>query len=109
MILDEKKKTVIPDNSILYIEASINYSIIHRIHSTKPVVTYARTIKVLQERLGDRFIRISRKHLVNPQQIETSTETSVTIQGVNLKISRRYQRLVNSLIFEHYENIRGKY
>ena len=89
MILDEKKKTVIPDSSILYIEASINYSIIHRIHSTKPVITYARTIKVLQERLGAGFVRISRKHL----------------KGVTLKISRRYQKIVNPYFVHNFKSI----
>ena len=105
MILDEKKKTVIPDSSILYIEASINYSIIHRIHSTKPVITYARTIKVLQERLGAGFVRISRKHLINGRYLEYFTNDSVIIKGVTLKISRRYQKIVNPYFVHNFKSI----
>lgn len=92
------KTNTLRESDILYLQGDINYTLIYYKSGKKELTS--RTLLRYQESLDD-FIRISRKHLVNPQYtvgLERG-ENSMFIKVANnnkLKISRRKVKYVTS-------------
>lgn len=76
-------------NDILYVEANDNYCFIH---CKQKKFLISQTLKVIEQRLSEyNFLRIHRSFLINYEHIEKFSEVHVTINGVELPISRKHK------------------
>ncbi|MEO6304231.1 MAG: LytTR family DNA-binding domain-containing protein [Bacteroidia bacterium] len=82
--------------NILYIEAMLNYAIIHT--TDKKYITYV-TLKAIEDQLpGSQFIKINKSFIVNVQKIQ-KIEGNEIILGVNhLQIGRAFKDTVMQLL-----------
>jgi DNA-binding LytR/AlgR family response regulator len=82
-------------NEILFLRGDINYTEFHLVDGKKMVSS--TTLLRHQERL-DGFLRVSRKHLVNPEYVkefrkEHKIHFVVLLSGHELKVSRRKKNM----------------
>ena len=80
-----------PENKIIYLEGIVNYTNIYFEEGRPHLSSY--TLLRHQEHLGN-FVRISRKHLVNPlfikhKNLDLALPYIVLHNGEKLKVSRR--------------------
>ncbi|WP_082391188.1 LytR/AlgR family response regulator transcription factor [Jiulongibacter sediminis] len=85
------------NSSLLYLEASSNYTIIHYRNGEREVSSY--NLQVFEKMLEDlpSFKRIHRSYIVNMKHVTNvkSDESAVSlINGTNLRISRRSRVLL---------------
>lgn len=84
---DKTKSRAVKVNSVLYLEGFCNYSMFHTVDKMK---LSALTLKVWEYKMGDLFVRISRKYLVNKNYIKhIDTKELTLLNGERLTISRR--------------------
>jgi DNA-binding LytR/AlgR family response regulator len=96
MKLGRNINVVFESDSVLYFEGDGTYSIIHFRHGKKQ--TYARNIKYIHDLVGEAFVRIHQKYLVNRAFIKAYYPDSVVLcNGIELTISRRRQNKVKPL------------
>lgn len=85
----DRKTQIIPLSDIYYIESLSNYVKVHtpdKTHITK------EKISKLEEELPDSFIRIHRSFLINQIHVKNFNKEKVTINEVNLTISRTFKK-----------------
>jgi len=97
MIVNQKRKLAIDDSLISHIEGFANYSLIHRIDGKKPHLL-CRTLKESGRRVGEGFIRIHRRYIVNQNHVSEYTIEACKVNVVTLPISRRYQKQVKQTL-----------
>lgn len=86
VLRDAKGSQIIPLKSISYIQAHGAYS---RIYSTEKEYFICRTLKSLEEEIGEPFIRIHRSYMVHSSQIKYYNVNTVTlINQQKLPVSR---------------------
>jgi len=90
IITSERKNVSIPYATLVYIESVGNYVKIH-LTSGKLVMTKER-ISILEEKLPDSFLRIHRSILVNRDLVTSFNRETVSIQDMDLPISRKYKQ-----------------
>lgn len=89
LIIDEKRRKMIPIADIIYIEASVNYS---TIYLSNRKITVARHLKLISALLPDTFIRPHRKYIINQAFIKKIDLEGQIIQmksNISLPIARR--------------------
>jgi DNA-binding LytR/AlgR family response regulator len=85
---------------IMYLEADVNYTIFHLENGNK--LLSSSTLLVHQNKLQG-FIRVNRKHLINPIYIshlnlESKSKAICLKSGLELKVSRRWQETLKTVI-----------
>lgn len=91
-----KKTHIVYYKEIIYIENIADY--LQIITSNKKITT-KMAIRDLEEILpNDRFIRIHRSYIISIKNIESYTNHSVTINQVELPVSRSYRKTVFSVL-----------
>jgi two-component system, LytTR family, response regulator len=87
----------LPIERILYLEANINYTIIHTIDGKR--FLSSRTLKVYEDRLPQ-FIRANKKELLNRNYIQKSANSDIIIlsNGNEISISRRRKETFKTLL-----------
>jgi DNA-binding LytR/AlgR family response regulator len=100
LTIGHKKAEKIHYDEILYLEGSINYTIIH-LRNGKSKVS-ARTLAFHVSSLNDSFIRIHRSYCVNTiyvtdYTLRKSTSCLWLEGGIQLQIARRRKRLLHTI------------
>jgi len=88
-VKSERKSMNIDYRKIVYIESVGNYVKINH-NSGKPIMTRER-ISAIEERLPNSFVRIHRSIIVNVNQITSFSREWVSINDLELPISRKYK------------------
>ncbi|MEA5459910.1 LytTR family DNA-binding domain-containing protein [Arcicella sp. LKC2W] len=83
------KRTILFANEVLYFEGDINYTYIHLVSGKQKLLS--KTLLFIENQVdSEKFIRISRKHLVNKKFVLKSGRSFVVlINGDILPVSRR--------------------
>lgn len=90
-VMSNRKTVLIELNDILFIESMSNYV---KIHTPVETIITKEKISKLEERLPENFLRVHRSFLVNQQHIEAFGKESLTVNQVQLNISRTYKNTV---------------
>lgn len=93
-------RTHINPSEINFMEASSNYTIIHKHNGEKLMV--ATTLKTIEERFGGcNFIRIHRSYLINRDYVK-SVKNNVVLLKNNIKVilPRRKRDALHALYFQ---------
>lgn len=81
----------IPFDNIIYIQASVNYSVIKQIE--RPAEIFSITLKDLLPRLtakSDKFIRVHKAFIINLKYVSSYNKTSVVLSdGTTVPIAKR--------------------
>ena len=97
-LISERKKVVLRQSDILYIE-SLGDRIQCHVKGRTPVVSKSR-ISHLETELPDDFVRVHRSFLVNRQHVLAHNKESVTLENAKLPISRKYKEsAMEALLF----------
>lgn len=92
----DRKTTKIILDDILYLESLSDY--VKIITSTGPPIITKEKISVLEAKLASPFIRIHRSFVVNSDKIESFSAEVITINGIELPISRTYKKTVKEIL-----------
>jgi two-component system, LytTR family, response regulator len=93
MKLGKNINVVFETDTVMYFEGDGNYTKVYFQHGKKQL--YARCLSFLHEKVGEQFVRIHRKYLVNRNYIKTNNLDSVELHnGLILTISRAKQRKI---------------
>lgn len=87
-VIGTKGVRQIPENQILYCEADGVYS---RIFMREEVIMQRITLKELEEKLSDVFLRVHRSYLVNKKHITSKKAQSVFVGDREIPVSRTYR------------------
>lgn len=87
LLVNQRKKTLIPTDSIIMLEGYVNYTLIHLQNGTKKL--YARTLRHFEGLLSDEhFIRVHRGFLINSSFIiNYNKEENILHLENNLEVS----------------------
>lgn len=77
----------IPMNTITYLRADNVYT---EIYTTEKVYVERQTLKEMEERLSDDFVRVHRSYIVNKQHITSRKKNAVYIGDTEIPVSRTY-------------------
>ena len=95
-----RKAEAIPYQDILYLEGSINYTLIHLING-KVKVSPRTMLYHIQHSLNDSFIRIHRAFCVNKCYIQADSDFSLDYielkNGTQLAIARRRRKILQTI------------
>jgi len=94
LVIDERRKKKILIAEIIFIEAFVNYSVIHLPNNHK--FTVPRHLKLIEELLPESFIRPHRKYLINQAFIKTIDLAEMQIvmkNSISIPIARRRRNL----------------
>lgn len=90
MKLGRNYNVVFETDTVMYFEADSNYTIIHFKHGKKQL--YARCLGFIHDKVGEGFVRIHSKYLVNRSCIKLYDLDSVALQNdLVLPIAKRRQ------------------
>ena len=89
VITSERKQVRLLEDDVAYIESLSDYVKVHQ-REGKPLISKA-TISGLEAELSNDFIRIHRSYLVNKHFVEAFGSEKLTIQGIELNITRKYK------------------
>lgn len=90
MKLGRNINVVFETDSVMYFEGNGNYTIVHFKFGKKQL--YAKCLGYIESKVGDEFVRIHSKHLVNRSCIKIYHQDSVELHnGLVLAISRSKQ------------------
>ncbi len=92
IVRSERKDRRILCNDILYIESMSDYVIIF-LEQGEKVVTKT-TISTLDNKLGDKFMRIHRSYIVNAGKVSSYSKEMVMVKDKQLPVSRTYKHQV---------------
>ena len=97
------RKTYPQSEEIVYLEAQINYTILHLIDGRK--IVSSTTLKYHEaDSCLDGFLRVHRSYLINPDFIKTivkgRTKTiAQLLDGKEIEVSRRRVRVIKNLSY----------
>jgi two-component system, LytTR family, response regulator len=89
LVRSERKNTQLSYEQIEYVESLGNYARI--ITSEGETILTKEKISSLKERLPDSFLRIHRSILVNRDKIQSFNREIITVNAVELPLSRKYK------------------
>ena len=102
--VSERKTVSLLPHEILYIESN-----------DKEVTVYATEARRFRNKtgisqwenlLGDNFLRIHRSYLVNTAYAKLASPDTVTVNTVELSVSRKYKEAVQHTLSSHHNNLR---
>lgn len=99
IIRSERKDRRIACSDILYIESMSDYVIIFL--ETGEKVVSKITISTLDNKLGDRFIRIHRSYIVNAGKVDSYSKEIVVVKAKQLPVSRTYKHQATGFLGRH--------
>ncbi len=74
---------------VAWVEAQKDYVVLH---TPEQDITIHATMKAMEERLPDAFVRIHRSTIVRLDQIKDASESAVVVAGVELPVSSTYRQ-----------------
>ena len=89
VVRSERKNTVILFDNIEHIESLGNY--IKIFTSSDNIIVTKEKMSSIEERLPDSFLRIHRSFIINRDKIESFTKDWITINEIELPLSRTYK------------------
>ena len=104
VVRSERKNSNIPYDHIEYLESLGNYARIV-ISGGEPVLTREK-ISSLEERLPGGFLRIHRSIIVNREKIQSFNRELITVNAVELPLSRKYKEEVLRDLYGHDKTLR---
>lgn len=88
-ILAERRTHIVALSDITYIQGMGNYVEIH-FNSRKKLTTYS-SIKAMQEKLSNDFVRVHKSYIVNKHYIESFNANDMQVQGISIPRGREYE------------------
>jgi len=96
VVRSERKNRRIELSTVIYIESMADYVRIF-LENGERIITRTN-ISLLDNKLGDKYLRIHRSYLINITKIDTYSKEKVILAGKELPISRTYKDNVRKIL-----------